>query len=67
MSFPVINAMMPIKVRATMSDSKDKVKKCTIVLKMLGVFIRYISMRSSQKNTQHSTIISTNLSFNLSL
>ncbi len=65
MSFCVISAMIPIKLKATIKDSIKMVELCTIVLKIFGVFIRYIKIRLSITITIANTMINTILSFKL--
>jgi len=47
MSFYVNKAINPINVKATMQDSRNNVAICTVVLNMLGVFIRYMRIKHS--------------------
>ena len=47
MSFYVNKAINPINVKATMQDSRNNVAICTVVLNMLGVFIRYMRIKNS--------------------
>jgi hypothetical protein len=59
MSLPVIRAMSPISVKEMIKASRNRVKSCTTVLKMFGVFIRYVMTMNSRIKIKETTIIQT--------